>query len=338
MADRDRLLENARMVLEVSCRAQPGETLLVVADHVLRPLAPALAAAAVDLGLVPAIIDVTHFIGSPAYRAGRVYEPLRAAMEAADIVIGNTLDVHDGTRADFSRLLGDPDVHDRCLTAERRWLYLQCNGMADWRVDPTPVANIRRRTLWLLDRLRHARQGRITSVLGTDFSFELGPSATATPILGIVPFYGEVAIVPSLAGTAGMLVIDGPSQLDVRPASETGREPLRIQIDRGRFVSAGGDPEQLTRLRRFMASGDPPADAIDEIGILTTALQENDIYYWSDGTHHHDRVHVALGNNIRRDQVVHGPRHMDLEISQPTISIDGLEIVRDGVFVDDVLR
>ncbi|MGE5603871.1 MAG: hypothetical protein ACM30E_12530 [Nitrososphaerales archaeon] len=333
----DRLLDNARLVLEVSCRAQPGETLLVVADHVLRPFAPALAAAAVDLGLVPAIIDITHFITSPAYRAGRVYEPLRVAMEAADIVIGNTLDVHDTTRADFSRLVGDPDAHDRSLTAERRWVYLQSNGMADWAVDREAVANIRRRTLWLLGRLRNARQGRITSALGTDFSFELGPLAAATPILGIVPFYGEVAIVPSLAATAGTLVIDGPSQLDVRPASETGREPLRIQIDAGRFVSASGDPQQLTRLQKFMASGDPPAGAIDEVGILTTTLRENDIYYWSDGTHHHDRVHVALGNNARRDQVVHGPRHMDLEISRPAISIDGLEIVRDGVFVDDVL-
>ncbi|MFC1509787.1 hypothetical protein ACFL60_08925 [Candidatus Omnitrophota bacterium] len=78
----------------------------------------------------------------------------------------------------------------------------------------------------------------------------------------------------------------------------------------------------------------PPADMIDEVGILTTTLLENDRYYWSDGTHHHDRTHIALGNNVRRDIVVDGPKHMDGEVSKPTISIDGLVIMKDGIFQD----
>jgi hypothetical protein len=98
-----------------------------------------------------------------------------------------------------------------------------------------------------------------------------------------------------------------------------------------------GDPVQMERLKRFIASGNPPADAIDEVGILTTNFEDNDKYYWSDGTHHHDRVHVALGNNVRRDMLVHGPRHMDCEMTKPTISIDGLVIVENGVFLDEVM-
>jgi len=108
-------------------------------------------------------------------------------------------------------------------------------------------------------------------------------------------------------------------------------------VEAGRVVAVSGDPVQIERLERFIASGDPPADAIDEVGILTTNFVENDIYYWSDGTHHHDRVHVALGNNVRRDTVVHGPRHMDCEINKPTISIDGLVIVEHGIFLDEVM-
>ena len=45
----------------------------------------------------------------------------------------------------------------------------------------------------------------------------------------------------------------------------------------------------------------------------------------------------ALGNNVRRDTVVHGPRHMDCEINKPTISIDGLVIVEHGIFLDEVM-
>jgi leucyl aminopeptidase (aminopeptidase T) len=309
----DKLLQNAKIVLDASCRAKPGETVLMVADEKLLPYAPALASAAVELGLVPAIIDVTHFLSSPAYSEGRILEPLKAAMEASDIVIGNTRDVHDPTRADYARLVGDPDVHDSCLTAERRWVYLHL--------------------------LNSSKICQITTPLGTDFSFGLGPDASYVPVLGIVPLYGEVAVVPSLASTSGVFVADGPTQLDGRPTDEADREPPRITVEPGRVVAMSGDPVQIERLERFIASGDPPADAIDEVGILTTNFVENDIYYWSDGTHHHDRVHVALGNNVRRDTVVHGPRHMDCEINKPTISIDdGLVIVEHGIFLDEVME
>jgi hypothetical protein len=73
------------------------------------------------------------------------------------------------------------------------------------------------------------------------------------------------------------------------------------------------------------------------VGILTTPFAENDRYDWPDGTHHHDCAHVALGNNERRDVVVHGPRHMDGEIRRPTIAIDGLVIVENGVFRDEAM-
>ena len=333
----NKLLHNAKIVLEASCRAKPGETVLMVADEKVLPYAPALASAAVELGLVPAIMDITHFLSSPAYDEGRILEPLKAAMEESDIVIGNTRDVHDPTRADYARLVGDPDVHDSCLTAERRWVYLQCNGVEKWDITAEEVVRLRERTHWLQGLLKSSKTGHITTPLGTDFAFGLGPDASSVPVLGIVPLYGEVAVVPSLASTSGVFVADGPTQLDVRPAHETDREPLRITVEAGRVVAMSGDPAQVERLERFIASGDPPADAIDEVGILTTNFVENDIYYWSDGTHHHDRVHVALGNNVRRDTVVHGPRHMDCEINKPTISIDGLVIVENGVFLDKVM-
>ena len=333
-----RLLQNAKIVLEASCRAKPGETVLMVADDKLLPYAPALASAAVELGLVPATIDITHFLSSPAYDENRILEPLKAAMEAADIVIGNTRDVHDPDRADFARLVGEPELHDSCLTAERRWVYLQCNGVEKWDITAEEVVKLRVRTHWLQGLLKSSKTGRITSSLGTDFTFGLGPNASCVPVLGIVPLYGEVAVVPSFESTSGLLVVDGPTQLDVRPADEIDREPLRIAVESGRVVDMSGDPVQMERLKRFIVSGNPPADAIDEVGILTTNFEDNDKYYWSDGTHHHDRVHVAFGNNVRRDTLVHGPRHMDCEMTKPTISIDGLVIVENGIFLDEVIK
>jgi hypothetical protein len=333
-----KLIDNLKIVLQGSCRANPGETVLFVADEALYPYTPALSVAAVELNLVPATIDIRSFLTSPAYSSRRILEPLKAAMQAADIVIGNTRDVHDPDRADFSRLVGNPDVHDQCLTADRRWVYLQCNGIEKWDITLEEVVQLRDRTLWLMDLLGSAKSGGITAPGGTDFTFGLGGEASCVPILGIVPLYGEVAIVPELGSTSGMLVVDGPTQLDVRPSDEIDREPLWISIEGGQVVDFGGDSSQVERLKMFIASGNPIADTIDEVGILTTKFKENDDYYWSDGTHHHDRTHVALGNNSRRDQVVHGPKHMDGEICRPTIRIDGRVIVENGVFLDEVMK
>ena len=99
-----------------------------------------------------------------------------------------------------------------------------------------------------------------------------------------------------------------------------------------------GDAAQVARLVRFMDDGVPRADQIDEIGIPTTDIEENNRFWWEDGTHRHDRVHIALGNNQLRGLDVHGNSHMDCEINRPTVAVDGLVVVRDGVFVDGNIK
>lgn len=333
-----KLIRNARIVLEVSCRAKAGESLLIIGDEVLLPYAPALASAAIELGLIPTIMDITHFLSTDSYQNGFVLKPLKEAIESSDIVIQNLADTWVKNRPDFGRLVGDPDLHDKSLSGERRWMIIQCNGIEEWEIAPEEVLKIRIRTEWLLNLLKSSKTGTITSSLGTDFTFGLGPNSNLSPILGIIPFYGEIAVTPSLENTSGTFIVDGPTQLDVRPANELDRKPLMITVKDGRVKDVIGDKVQLKRLREFIASGVPPADAIDEVGILTTTLEENDKYYWSDGTHHHDRIHIALGNNVRRDTVVHGPKHMDCEVCKPTISIDGLIVIENGIFKDEVLK
>jgi len=338
-----RLLENARIILQVSCRAEAEETVLVVADRTLMRHAPALVAAANDIGAIPAVFDISAYVQTDWYRDGRVFEPLKVAMEEADIVLGT----HN-----YGRLIGDADIHDSLLTCERRWVYLQANGMEAWEITAEQVAAITRRTHWLMDLLDGAETIRVTSPAGTDFTCGLGPGSKHVPILGIIPLYGEVAVTPRHGSESGLVVVDGPTQMGVRPKDELDREPLRIKIEAGRVVEFDGDPVQVARLKEFIVSGDAPidgrlkttvdaedapADVIDEVGILTTMIEANDLYYWPDGTHHHDCTHIALGNNAHRDTLVHGTRHMDGEVHLPTVSVDGLVVTKDGVFQDSLL-
>ncbi|MBN1292329.1 MAG: hypothetical protein JXB48_10865 [Candidatus Latescibacteria bacterium] len=331
----EKLLRNAKIVLEASCRAKQGETLLIIADDILLPYAPAIAEAALSIGVIPSIVDIRHLVKSEQYKDGYVLQSLKEAMDTSDIVIENLADTWVPNRPGYGRLYGNPDMHDKSLSGERRWMILQCNGLGEWDVTPEEIAVIPERTRWLKTLLSRSKKGHISSAGGTDFTFGLGGRAGLVPVLGIIPFYGEVAVMPVMENTEGILVFDGPTQREVRPADELDREPLRITVEKGRAVDLKGDAIQLKRLKEFIASGNPPADAIDEVGILTTSLVENDLYYWSDGTHHHDRTHVALGNNVRRDVVVHGPKHMDGEVNKPTIKIDDLLIMKDGVFQDN---
>lgn len=328
-------LRNARIVLKVSCLANPGESVLILTDMSEHRLAcvRALEAAAVQLGAIPVIMDVSSYsrlvAGKPPHGSA-VLKPIRAAVESADIVIrvGGP---------DFPCLGGDPDTHDKFLTAQQRRVHLQSTNMQKWDITPEEVAAIRKRTMWLVARLHSATQAHVTSPAGTDFSFGLGPGAKWLPILGIVPLYGEVAITPQQGSESGVYVIDGPTQRGVRPMNETDRAPLRVEVKAGRIQDMSGDPEQVGRLKTLIANANPPFAVIDEVGVVTTRIEANNAH-WRDGTHRHDTLHIALGNNLKRDTMVHGQLHMDGEVRRPTVRLDGQAIVEEGVFLDGVVH
>ena len=332
----DQLARNALVTLEGPCGLRPAETLVICtrrsnhayakAENVVTYV-QALGRAAVDMGAHPVVLDITEFLSSAAFKEGVVLESVSAALAGADVVV-NTMD-----DVSFARLVGRQDNDDEFLTARGRWVFLQANGMEHWLLTPEKVGAIRPRTERLIELIRNAREVRVTSPAGTDFRFAMGQGANATPILGIVPLYGEVATAPRQGSESGLIVVTGPTQMGVRPADELDREPLRIEVAAGRVVGYTGDPVQVERLGEFIASGDPPAEAIDEVGIPTSRVMENDQWWWSDGTHHLKRVHIALGNNLRRESHVHGPRHMDVEVDDPTITIDGQTILERGEFV-----
>jgi len=337
MADAgNRLAENARITLKAACRLKAGESLLLCtrrsdhryapSDEVARTVA-ALEQAALELGARPVVLDLTSYWSSGQYQQGAVLPSVRAAMESADVVL-NTMD-----DVSFSKLIGRQDNDDEFLTSERRWLFLMHKGMDRWKIDETTVASIRPRTMKLIELLDAGCDVQITSPAGTDFHFQLTDNYKATAILGIVPLYGEVAVAPTQGTEWGKIVVDGPSQRGVRRADELDRPPLRIDVEGGRAVYWTGDPEQVARLETFLAVGDPKPYTIDEVGIPTSRAMDNDWAWWRDGTHHLERIHIALGNNVHREDHVHGAQHMDLEICRPTLILDGVTLIDDAKFV-----
>lgn len=348
---RNRLFDNAKMILEISCMAKAGESVLILTGPGIRTdTVRALATVAMELGAVPVILDLTDYrqiiyqnggtqsgpkkVDNLAGLKKFVLPPVKAAIESADIVLNNS----GPSYLSYSTLLGDPDAIDCGLIGQRRMMILQFDRMDEWEMTPEEVVAIRRRTIWLINLLSSSEIVHITSPAGTDFTFPLGKGAKYNQILGIVPFYGEVAIIPQQGSGSGIFVVDGPTQHGIRPKNELAREPLRITVENGLVKDVVGDNVQVKRLKEFIASGNPPAHFIDEVGIVTTQIKANDEYLWEDGTHHHDCAHIALGNNQRRAARVHGSCHMDGEIHFPTIRIDEKTVVEKGVFMDHLMQ
>ena len=342
MTDQKKLDYNAQIIIQTACHVKPGETLLIITEEKnkppynepLAPIVDALTHACCNMGAHPVIMDIGDFVHSPAFDQGVVLKPVAAAMQAADVVLNAVDYVH------YSRLLGESSndagawQSDKYIQGEQRFYALQSSQIDKWNITHEKIAAIGLRTDWLLNLVRNAKTLHISSPAGTDFTVGYEHDFMAAPFRTLVPNFGEVATIPRAGSEQGRLVVDGPTQKNVRPANECDRQPLIINVKDGHVIDYSGDDQQVARLKSFIEDATPHAINIDEVGLLTTQVKENDLYWWEDGTHHTDRVHVALGNNDDRMNRVHGIAHMDCEVIKPTITIDGLVVVKDGTFID----
>ena len=352
-----KFVNNAKIALEVACQGKPGESVLVLVDKDPQRVqcAQALEAGALELGMKPIIMDLSAYSGlvhdpsfvhndqnyptDKAELEARVLKPAKAAAEASDIVLCLR---SPGLTLTYANLFGVPHMDDVCLTGKGRRMEYQYVNMENWNITKEGVAALRPRTTWLNEKLRTTKVVRITSPAGTDMRVPMLKGVRWYPIHGIVPLFGEVAIVPQLGpGMDGVLVIDGSTYRGVRPPSETDRQPLRFVLKDGRVTEMTGDPEQIARLEKLDKAYEPAGYALDEVGLVTTDLPDNDTYWTSgrfdNGTHTHNTIHIALGKNMERKGVVHSNLHMDMDILKPTVSADGLVFIKDGKFVDSVI-
>jgi leucyl aminopeptidase (aminopeptidase T) len=121
--------------------------------------------------------------------------------------------------------------------------------------------------------------------------------------------------------------------------NELYKEPFKLVFKDSYLVDYSGDPVQVERLRVLMDEVDPKPDLCDEIGLVTTTSPENNMYGWKvDGTHQNNCIHVAIGNNRRRGEVIHSTEHIDFDVHEPTIYMDGICIMKDGKFDDEVIN
>ncbi len=346
--DMKKIRENATFVLREIAEAQPGDNILVIADSESYSNARALCDVARECGFNAVILDVDMYGGQEGYDNIPIMEPVRQAILHADITFMTTPQIKTG----FSTYLGSRDEGDESLLGKSKRFTFESGGMEEWNINKVEVLANRKRALALYAWLQRAKDLHITSKRGTDLHCAIHRGLDAMyPVMGIIPFYSEVAVIPSLGTVNGTVIADGASErtrnqrgFPIRPNmpthNELYKEPMRLVFQDSILTDFSGDPVQEERLRVLLEEVSPKADLCDEIGLVTTTSPENNMYGWKvDGSHQINCIHVAIGNNRRRGEIIHSTEHVDFDVHDPMVEVDGECIFKDGKFDDEkILR
>ncbi len=310
------LRKAARNAVKDSLNVQKGERVLVVCDEPLRRVGYLLWEAARDIGAEAMIMEIVP-------RSNHGEEPPQAveqAMCAADVVIAPTSASLTHTKARRkanaagARVATLPDISEEIMART-----LNANYQA-----------IQQETIKLWERLKNGNTARVTSPSGTDI--KMGIQGRLWHLdTGIYYQAGEYGNLPAgecyiapLEGTAcGQIVIDGSLAgfgLVDSPVMVVVKDGLAVEINGG---------EAATWLRNKMEIAGPAGRNIGELGIGTNDKAQISGKLLEDekvkGT-----VHIAFGNNASFGGSVEVSLHIDGIIMNPSLQIDGIEIIQNG--------
>jgi leucyl aminopeptidase (aminopeptidase T) len=247
-----------------------------------------------------------------------------AAMLDADLIVGITSRSMAHTRARLeaakagARYMSLPDYSetlmcDPCLMVDYRAAYADVRFVAD-----------------AFDR---GASLRVTSAAGTDIVADIrGRKANACP--GFVAAPGELGSPPDIEAnispletkTQGVAVIDGSIAF---PGFGLIDRPIALRLDGGSIVDIIGDRSVAGALWGLFGRYGDKSRILAECGVglnreakLTGSMLTDEGAY---GT-----VHFGFGSNATVGGVNDVPFHIDLVLRQPTIAVDGREIMRSG--------
>lgn len=312
------LLEGAMSACRQNLAVKEGESVAVVADPEMAVFGEAFVYAAEVMGA-----DVTMVLMKDRGRHGaEPPRPVAAAMEAADVFILTT--THSLSHTEARRRATERGGRGASLPGVTRQMFLE-PMMADY-------GYVKRLTEAVASLLDKGREVKLTAPSGTDLTLSLDGRVamrddgdyTRPGLWGNLPA-GEACIAPVESEGEGVLVLDsvggvaGSSRIiikDGRAVGFKGEEARRVE---GKLREVGGCAFQVAELG---VGTNPKARLVGNV------LEDEKVM----GT-----VHVAFGDNASFPGG--GNRcgiHIDLMVLRPTLLIDGVALMRDGVLLVDV--
>ena len=294
---------------------EPGEEVLVICNPVTEDLGALMLIEAEGDGAKATLAVISELDSNGAEPP----TPVAAAMIAAHVVLAPTIQSLSHTYA--RRAANQAGVRIATLPGVTEDMLARLMN-ADMRV-------LRRRGAALAAALRSGEEARITCGHGSDLRLGLRdrvPIADAGVLdapgsFGNLPC-GEAFVSPAEETAQGTLVVDG----SIAGVGKV-ETPVELTVRDGHLTDATG-PEGETLLELLTKHG-PDGTNVAELGIgtneeatLTGNILEDEKIL---GT-----AHVAFGASAAIGGGVQVPVHLDCVILEPTVEIDGREIVRGG--------
>jgi leucyl aminopeptidase (aminopeptidase T) len=301
---------------------QEGDTVTIVVDEVTDPrVGEILFSKAVELG---ADADLSRVRGR--HTNGENLPPqVVAALRASDIAI---LATTTWSASHSAGVIAAIEGGVRVLSMPGVTVDMFNNGAMTADYD-----EVERLTVIWGEQFARGRRIRITTAKGTDLTAELGGLAR-TPFLdtgsmgpagGLANMPGgEVAFAPIEGTTEGVVIAD--VMLSTTPGNL--ESEVRIDLARGRVIDVSGGPAA----QEFVAELDRHGESsrvVAEIAVGTNAsarlvgvvLEDEKLL----GT-----AHVGFGHSVGIGGLNASTIHADAIMADATVSIDGIEIIRNG--------
>jgi leucyl aminopeptidase (aminopeptidase T) len=302
-----------RTVLRDCLRIEPGEEVLVICNPVTEDIGALMRIEAEGDGAFATLAVISELDSNGAEPP----TPVAAAMVAAEVVLAPTIQSLSHTNARRAatqagvRIATLPGVTEDMLA----------------RLMNADMRTLRRRGAAIAAALRSGEEARITCRHGSDLRLGLEdriPIADAGVLnapgaFGNLPC-GEAFVAPTTA--EGTLVVDG----SIAGVGKV-ETPVELTVRDGHLTDATG-PEGAALLEMLTMHGEDGTN-VAELGIgtneeatLTGNILEDEKIL---GT-----AHVAFGASAAIGGTVQVPVHLDCVIVEPTVEVDGKEIVRGG--------
>lgn len=312
----NQLVKTAEGVLSSCLAVKKGEEVLIVTDDTRKEIGEALYEAAGNLGCerLLMVMNERELSGQEPPKA------VAAAMKSADVVIAPTAQSLTHTNARIEAAKAGTRVATMPGITEE--MFSQGAMTADY-------SKVEKLTAVVTEMLSKASVAKIEKdghVLTININGRDGvpsPGVYREPgKCGNLPS-GEAYIAPLEDGAEGEMIVDG-SMVGIGKLDS----PLHMVISGGKLCSVTGEKsENLDVLLKNEANGTLCELGIgtNEAAVLNGIILEDEKVY---GT-----VHIAFGTNTSFGGVNKAECHMDGIILRPTLYLDDVKVIEDGVFL-----
>jgi len=323
MGHEELMFRGAMKIVTQCANLRPGENVLIVTDPERYRAASMVAAAARAVGVEPVIATM-----SPNELDGQEPQPLVAELMTSGNVdvlfmmvtrsIGHSRAaieaVRKGARSLSMTKFEEEQFYRGGLLADFEAQKPQCDAMAN--------------------ALSAARVARLHSPAGTDITFDLSGRA-GNSHCGIVRESREVTalvhieanISPNEGLTEGRVIVDGSI-----PNFDIGviHQPIELIVEKGNVVSISGGAQAQT-LKRILARNE--GEGIYNIAQLAVGLNPECIAFNGQFSNEHGvygSCHIGIGTSETIGGGVRADLHFDVMLAAPTLTLDGVDVVRGG--------